>query len=122
MGLTPLLKQCPIISIHSPLNEYTRHLIGTKELEQLQEGAILINVARGGIINEQELASMIDKREIFVGLDVLEQEPITIDHPLLSVQHPERLLITPHNAWASVEARKELLRKVYDHVKSFCSP
>ncbi|ARE80395.1 D-2-hydroxyacid dehydrogenase [Campylobacter helveticus] len=119
ISLEELLKTCDIISIHAPLNEKTKNLISYKELTLLKDEAILINVGRGGIINEQDLAKVLDERNFRVGLDVLENEPMLKNHPLLSVKNKNNLLITPHIAWASKESLKTLVQKVYENLKEW---
>lgn len=119
LSLEEMLQTCSIISIHAPLNTQTKGLIDAKALQNMKEGSVLINVGRGGIIDEIALAKIIDEKELYVGLDVLEAEPMQKGHPLLTVQHPERLIITPHVAWASVEARTELMRLVAQNIQTF---
>jgi len=114
-----LLKDCDIISIHAPLNDNTYDLINENNLPFLKEKAILLNLGRGGIINETDLAFELDRREIYAGLDVLETEPITLTNRLNEVKHKERLLITPHIAWTSIEARKKLLDGIVKNIKTF---
>lgn len=117
--LDDLLSECDIISIHAPLNEQTHNLINASNLSQLKEGAILLNLGRGGIINEDDLAVELDKREIYAGLDVLVKEPIEPKNPLMKLQHDDRLLITPHVAWASIEARERLLEGIVENIRTF---
>lgn len=117
--LETLLRDSDIITIHAPLNNKTKNLIGMNELMQMQSGVYLLNLGRGGIINEGMLAKAIDSREIYVGLDVLEQEPMTDPHPLMNIKHQERLYITPHIAWASIEAREKLLEGIVENIKVF---
>lgn len=117
--LDTLLAENDILSIHAPLNERTLGLIGGRELALLPEKAILLNLGRGGIVDETALAQELDRREIYAGLDVTEREPIPGDSPLLKLQHPERLLITPHIAWASREARERLLRGIVKNIEEF---
>ncbi len=119
LELDELLRTCDVISIHAPLNEKTRNLLHLENLRFLKENAILINIGRGGIINEQDLAKIIDEKSIRVGLDVLENEPMIKDHPLLSVKNKENLLITPHVAWASREALNILMDIVYNNLKEW---
>ncbi len=119
VSLDEMMQTCEIVSIHAPLNEKTRYLVSKEQLLMMKKGAILINVGRGGIVHEADLAEVMDSKEIFVGLDVLEKEPMEENHPLLHVKHPERLIITPHVAWASVEARRELIRLVGENIKDF---
>ena len=118
-SLECLLKECDIISIHAPLNEKTSHLINQSNLPYLKKGAILLNLGRGGIINETDLGLEIDRREIYVGLDVLEQEPMATEHSLHQITHKERLLITPHIAWTSIEARAKLLDGIVKNIEDF---
>ena len=117
--LNDLLKRCDIVSIHCPLNKDTNNLINSSNLHLLKDGAILLNLGRGGIINEDDLANELNRRELYVGLDVLSSEPIDKENPLLKIDNPNQLLITPHIAWASVEARKKLLEGVVENIKRF---
>ncbi|KAA6227503.1 D-2-hydroxyacid dehydrogenase [Campylobacter sp. LR264d] len=116
VNLEELLETCDVISIHAPLNENTKNLLKEKELMLLKENAILINMGRGGIINEEDLAKVIDKKNIRVGLDVLEKEPMIANHPLLSIKNKQNLIITPHVAWASTEAVEALMKIVYTNL------
>lgn len=111
--------QCDIISIHAPLNENTKNLFDANALNQLKDGAMLVNSGRGGIIDEEKIAQIIDEREIYFATDVLEKEPIRADHPLLKVKNKDRLMITPHIAWASVEARKKLIELSAKNIEDF---
>ena len=115
---TRLLETCDIVTIHAPLNAQTKDLIGHSELLMLKDGAILLNLGRGGIVSERALSAIIDVKEIYVGLDVLEKEPMSDPHPLMKIKHQERLYITPHIAWSSVEARERLIASVIENVKS----
>lgn len=121
ISLEELLRNSDIISIHSPLNEKTKNLIGKKELEMIKDGAIIMNFGRGGIIDENELAIAIDEKNIRAVLDVLEHEPMLENHPLLNVKNRQNLLITPHVAWASVEARQTLIKLVAKNIENFLS-
>lgn len=119
VSLSDLLQSCDIITIHAPLNEQTKDLIAKEELLMLKEGAYLLNLGRGGIVVESAVAEVIDAKEIYVGLDVLEKEPMAEGHPLMEVAHKERLYITPHIAWASIEARDTLISMVIKNIKDF---
>ncbi len=120
VDLEELLQTSDVVSIHAPLNEHTRELIGYEQLRQMKQTGILINVGRGGIVKEEDLKRALDEEKLFAaGLDVLQTEPMQPGHPLLSVKHPDRLLITPHIAWASQEARNTLLEQVGNHIKAF---
>lgn len=117
--LQQLLSTSDIISIHSPLNQETHNLINQENLKLLKENAILLNLGRGGIINEKDLAEYMDSSNIQVALDVLEYEPIRIDNPLRFVKAQERILITPHIAWASKESRERLVQSICNNIKEF---
>ncbi|MEW5831796.1 MAG: D-2-hydroxyacid dehydrogenase [Campylobacterota bacterium] len=117
--LSRLIEGCDVISIHAPLNPQTQNLISHSELLQMKDGAVLLNLGRGGIVDEEALSVIIDVKPIFVGLDVLAQEPMKTPHPLLSVKHPERLYITPHIAWTSREARERLIAATAENIRTF---
>jgi glycerate dehydrogenase len=119
VGLSTLLESCDIITIHAPLNANTKNLISQSELLQLKEGAVLLNLGRGGIVDEAALARIIDVKNIKVGLDVLEVEPMKENHPLLHLKNQAALYITPHIAWTSIEARDLLISKIIDNIKTF---
>lgn len=118
-SLEELLKQSDIISIHCPLNDKTINLLNKTNLNLLKDGAILLNLGRGGIINEKDLADIINKKELYCGIDVVSKEPIEETNPLLGVKHKERLALTPHIAWASVEARECLLDMIIENIQQF---
>ncbi len=110
LSLEELLRSSDVISIHSPLNKKTADLIGENELKLMKPTAVIINVARGGIINESALASALNQGAIFgAALDVFSQEPLPSSSPLLSLNDPYRLLASPHPAWASSEAIETLV-------------
>ncbi|OQX74387.1 MAG: hydroxyacid dehydrogenase [Campylobacteraceae bacterium 4484_4] len=119
MTLEDLLQSSDIVSIHAPLNEQTKNLINKKNLPLLKSGALLLNLGRGGIVNEADLAEFLDQSNIMVGLDVLEKEPMSPDNPLRFVKAKERLFITPHIAWASREARERLVAGICENIASF---
>jgi len=117
--LETLLAESDIISIHCPLNDSTNNLINQSNLHLLKEESILLNLGRGGIINETDLAIALNNKNIYVGLDVMAQEPMEANNPLLSISNYDQLLITPHIAWASFEARKRLLDGIVKNIQSF---
>lgn len=119
LSLEELLSSSDIITIHAPLNEQTQYLLNAKNLPLLKEKAIVINVGRGGIIHEEDLAEFIETKEVYFGLDVVETEPIQEDSCLLKVKHKERLTLTPHIAWASIEARERLVRNIYNNILEY---
>jgi lactate dehydrogenase-like 2-hydroxyacid dehydrogenase len=114
-----ILRDSDIISIHAPLNEDTMSLIDERNLHLIKEGAILLNLGRGGIINETDLLFELNRRRFYAGLDVLEQEPLSPTSLFHRIKDPTQLLITPHIAWTSIEARKKLLKGVAKNIKSF---
>ncbi len=117
--LSRLIENSDIISIHAPLNKSTENLISHSELLQMKDGALLLNLGRGGIVDEDALSVIIDVKPIFVGLDVLSKEPMKTPHPLLELKYPERLYITPHIAWTSREARDRLIAATIENIKTF---
>lgn len=119
ISLEELLSNSDIISIHSPLNDTTLNLINKTNLTLLKDKTIILNLGRGGIVNEQDIANELDTREIFYGTDVVTKEPISIESDLLKVVNKDRLIITPHIAWASKEARVRLINMIKDNIKEF---
>jgi glycerate dehydrogenase len=114
--LENLLKTCDIITIHAPLNEKTNNLLDYEQLLTCKDASIVLNLGRGGIINEEAVARIVDEKNIYFGLDVLTKEPMIQNHPLLSVKNSDNLYITPHIAWTSVEARDTLIASVIKNI------
>jgi glycerate dehydrogenase len=115
-----LLKTSDIVSIHAPLNEKTQNMIGENELKTMKPHSILLNLGRGGIVNEEALARALNRGEIgAAGLDVLIKEPIAPDSPFFKVKDQEKLFITPHIAWASMESRQRLIGEVAKNIQAF---
>ena len=120
VSLHELLQSSDIISIHAPLNDATKNLLNYERLKLMKPSAVLINTGRGGIVNERDLALALNENIIYAAaVDVLEQEPITPANPLLQVFPKDKLLITPHIAWASIESRKELMRLTVENIRQF---
>jgi len=117
VDLDELLKTSDIITIHAPLNENTKNLLQKEELMLIKEGAVLVNVGRGGIINEKDLAQVLKNKNILVGLDVFEKEPVNSDNQLLKCG--EKTLLSPHIAWTSIEARNKLMDGIYKNIEEF---
>ncbi len=110
LSLEELLRKSDIVSIHAPLNERTKDLIGREQLALMKPSAYLVNMGRGAIVVEKDLADAVDAGVIAgAGIDVFVTEPVPEDHPYLRMAHPERMRLAPHVAWASVEARKRLV-------------
>jgi len=120
VSLDELLSKADIVSIHSPLSTVTKGLINYNNVAKMKRNAILINVGRGPIVVEEDLAKALDEGLIAgAGLDVLGVEPMERENPLLRVKNKDRLLITPHIAWASIEARERLVNEVVLNIKAF---
>jgi glycerate dehydrogenase len=115
-----LLETSDIISIHAPLNAATENLINEAALKKMKKTAILLNLGRGPIINEDALADALDNNEIAAaGLDVIKIEPMVAENPLLRIQDSTKLIITPHIAWATVEARTRCVNEVFENIKAY---
>lgn len=115
-----LLETCDFISVHCPLSDLTKNLIDYSAMKKMKKTAILLNVARGPVINNADLYRALTEGEIYAaGLDVLEKEPITDENPLSKIKDSEKLIITPHMAWASTESRTRLAIEVYENIKAF---
>ena len=115
-----LLKESDILSVHAPLNQYTEGLMDQKAFHKMKSSAIFLNLGRGPIVREADLVKALNEGEIqAAGLDVLSGEPMAADSPFLSVKDKSRLLITPHVAWAAVEARQRLMKIIAGQIKDF---
>jgi len=114
--LEKLLRESDIITIHAPLNDKTMNMLDYERLLTCKDGAVILNLGRGGIINEEAVAKLVDERELYFGLDVFVKEPLPEDSLLLQVENQERLYLTPHIAWTSVEARKKLIASVCKNI------
>lgn len=115
-----LLSRTDVLSLHCPLSDRTRGLIDYEALKKMKRSAILINVARGAVVQEDDLYRALQEGLIMgAGLDVLGREPIAQDSPLLQIQDSSRLVITPHMAWASVEARTRLVTETCRNIEAF---
>ncbi len=122
LDLEELLKTSDIVSIHAPLNEHTSNLLYYDRLRLMKRSAILINVGRGGIVHEGDLARAIDEEIISgAGIDVFQKEPIDANNPLLHVTNKHKLALTPHVTWASIESRSCLMTRVRDNIYEFLS-
>ena len=120
VDMDTLLKESDVISIHAPLNKATMDLIGEEELKKMKPSAILLNLGRGPIINEEALAKALKKDWIAgAGLDVLTIEPMAESNPLFEIKDSTKLIITPHIAWATVEARQRVTDEVYKNIIAY---
>ncbi len=115
-----LLKESDIISIHCPLTDKTRGMMNLEAFKKMKKSAIIVNVARGPIVDEQALYTALTEDMIAgAGLDVLSKEPMSVDNPLAQYKDSRKLIITPHMAWASVEARTRCMEEIYKNIKGF---
>lgn len=120
VDFSTLLKASDIVSIHAPLNDKTRNLIDKEALNKMKSSAILLNLGRGLIINEEDLAYALENGVIAgAGLDVISQEPMIASNPLCCIKDSTKLIITPHIAWATVEARNRVVTEVYKNIKAY---
>jgi glycerate dehydrogenase len=118
--LDTLLSTSDVVSIHAPLTDQTRGLINYEKMSLMRSCSILLNTGRGGIIVESDLARALNEGLIgAAGLDVFEQEPIRPDNPLLRIADKEKLLLTPHIGWTSVESRQKLIERIARNIEEF---
>jgi glycerate dehydrogenase len=118
LPLADLLRTCDVITLHLPLSNETRHMIGAQELARMKPGAVLINTARGGLVDEAALAAVLATGAISAGFDVLTREPPAPDNPLLGLRLPN-FILTPHTAWASSGAQQILADMLVDNVEAY---
>lgn len=115
-----LLATSDIVSVHAPLNEYTKDLMDREAFEKMKKTAIFLNLGRGPIVVEQDLYEALETGEIAAaGLDVLCEEPMSETNPLAKIKDSKKLIITPHIAWASVEARNRLMQIIVEQIREF---
>lgn len=120
VSLDTLLETSDIVSVHAPLNEHTEHLMNLNAFCKMKKSAIFLNLGRGPIVVEADLKTALETNEIqAAGLDVLCVEPMSEDNPLRGFTDSNRLLITPHIAWASIEARTKLMNIIAGQIKEF---
>ncbi len=120
MEFETLLRESDILSLHCPLSDRTRNLINKDAFEKMKKSAVLINVARGPVVNTQDLYQALTEGKIAAaGLDVLEKEPMEPSNPLAQIKDSTKLIITPHMSWASVESRTCLVEEVVKNIEVF---
>lgn len=115
-----LLQESDILSLHCPLSDRTRHLFNKEAFEKMKKTTILINVARGPVVDTQALYEALTEDQIAAaGLDVLEKEPMERNNPLFQIKDSTRLIVTPHMSWASVESRTRLIEEIVKNIEAF---
>ncbi len=118
--LEELLAKSDIVSIHAPLNDKTQNLFNYENISKMKKNAILLNLGRGPIVNDADLVRALEEGLIAgAGLDVICKEPIEADNPLLRFKDSSRLIVTPHIAWATYEARSRLMDEVFMNIKAW---
>ena len=119
VSLDELMQECDIISIHAPLNERTNNLIRYEHLKQMKKSAYIINLGRGGIINEADLVQALNENLIAgAGVDVFTKEPLPKDSPYFNIKDMSKVILTPHIGWASQEARTCLVEKIAENIRN----
>ena len=120
MEFDTLLKESDILSLHCPLSDRTKHLIDKDAFGKMKKTAILINVARGPVVDTQALyEALVEEKIAAAGLDVLEKEPMEISNPLYQIKDSTKLIITPHMSWASVESRTRLIEEIVKNIEAY---
>jgi glycerate dehydrogenase len=118
LPLDELLRTCDVVTLHVPLSDATRNMVGAAELATMKPGAVLINTARGGLVDEAALAGVLATGAISAGFDVLSTEPPAPDNPLLGLRLPN-FILTPHTAWASAGAQQILADMLVDNIEAY---
>lgn len=120
VGFDRLLTESDILSLHCPLSDRTKNLIDKSAFDKMKETAVLVNVARGPVVNTQDLYEALTQGKIAAaGLDVLEKEPMEADNPLAKIKDSTKLIITPHMSWASIESRTRVVEEVAKNIEAF---
>lgn len=120
LPLGELLRVSDILSLHAPLSRRTWHLLGEEQFRLMKPTAVVVNVARGSLIDEAALARALDEGLIAgAGLDVYSAEPIKPDNPVLSIRDKDKLILTPHSAWATEEALQRVVDRVAENIRAF---
>lgn len=115
-----LLAESDFLSLHCPLSDLSRNFIDTEALKKMKKSAVLINVARGPVVNNKDLYEALKAGEIMAaGLDVIEKEPLELTNPLSELKDSNQIIITPHLAWASVEARTRCVEETAENIRAF---
>ena len=120
VDIDTLCRESDIISIHTPLNDGTRGLISCEKIAMMKRDAILINVARGAVVDERAVADAILSGNIGgVGIDVYSKEPMPEDHPYMEIAGRDNVILTPHMAWGSYEARVRCCKEIMLNIEAY---
>jgi glycerate dehydrogenase len=120
VDLDTLLRESDVISVHLPLSDATRGILGRAEIARMKRNAIVINVARGAVIDEAALAEAVAQERIGgVGIDVYSVEPMPKEHPFYPLRERENVCLTPHMAWGAYEARARCLSEIVENIHAF---
>jgi glycerate dehydrogenase len=118
--LDTLLQESDVVTIHLPLNDQTRGIISREKIARMKKDAIVVNVARGAVTDEAALADAVEAQTIGgLGVDVYSVEPFPVDHPFSRIMDRDNVLLTPHCAWGSHEARNRCIREVAGNIRAF---
>ena len=122
VDIDTLCRESDIITIHCPLNDSTREIINAKRLSLMKKNVILVNEARGAVVNEADVAAAVKAGTIGAfGCDVYSSEPFLKSHPYYEIKDMDNVILTPHAAWGAYEARKRCMQIICDNIKSFAS-
>lgn len=120
MDIDTLMKECDIISVHTPLNDDTKNLINRQRIFSMKKDAIFINVARGAVADEEALADAVKQGAIGgIGIDVYSEEPFPENHPYTEIMHLPNVCLTPHMAWGASESRQRCMNEIVLNIKAF---
>lgn len=122
VDIDTICRECDIITLHTPLNEGTRGLINEERISKMRDGVILVNVARGAVTDERSVADAVKSEKIGgFACDVYSVEPFGISHPFYEIKDMDNVILTPHMAWGSIDARVRLLAEVKENIKAYFS-
>ena len=119
VSLEVLCREADVITLHTPLTEETRGIISRKRISEMKTGVILVNAARGAVVDEAAVAEAALSGKIFYGADVYSTEPYPVDHPYAELSQCDNVLLTPHMAWGAYEARCRCLSEVAENIRAF---
>lgn len=120
LSLDELLSVSDIVTVHVPLSDSTRRMIGERELALMKDGAFLVNVARGAVLDEEATAKAVESGKLgFFGCDVYSTEPMPVNHPYYRIRSCENVCLTPHMAWGAYESRERCMKEIFENIKSF---